>query len=90
MLAGALVVQTFAQPPAGWGIDPLRDQGDAGGIVWAFGELPTVLVLAVVFFSWASSEERRGRAIDRTADRTQDAELAAYNARLRAMAEQGR
>ena len=42
----------------------------AGGIVWAFGELPTVLVLAVVFFSWASSEERRGRAIDRTADRT--------------------
>jgi putative copper resistance protein D len=90
MMAGSLVVDTFAQPPAGWGIDPLRDQGEAGGIVWAFGELPTVLVLAVVFFSWANSEERRGRAIDRTADRTQDAELAAYNARLRAMAEQGR
>ena len=53
---------TFAEPPAGWGIDPLRDQGVAGGIVWAFGELPTVLVLAVVFFSWAGSEERRGRA----------------------------
>jgi putative membrane protein len=87
MMAGALVVETFAQPPPGWGIDVLRDQGEAGGIVWAFGELPTVLVLAVVFFSWAGSEERRGRAIDRTADRTHDAELAAYNARLRAMAE---
>jgi putative membrane protein len=80
--------ETFAQPPAGWGIDVLRDQGEAGGIVWAFGELPTVLVLGVVFFSWANSEERRGRALDRTADRTHDAELAAYNARLRAMAEQ--
>ena len=87
MMAGSLVVQTFAEAPAGWGVDPLTDQGVAGGIVWAFGELPTVLVLAVVFFSWAGSEERRGRAIDRTADRTNDAELAAYNARLRKLAE---
>ncbi|MCU1669387.1 MAG: Cytochrome c oxidase caa3-type, assembly factor CtaG-related protein [Blastococcus sp.] len=86
MMADALVVRTFADPPASWGIDTLRDQGEAGGIVWAFGELPTVLVLAVVFFSWASSEERRGRALDRAADRTDDAELVAYNARLRAMA----
>jgi putative copper resistance protein D len=88
MMAGSLVVETFAEEPAGWGIDPLTDQGVAGGIVWAFGELPTVLVLAVVFFSWASSEERGGRAIDRTADRTNDAELAAYNARLKALADQ--
>jgi putative membrane protein len=88
MMAGTLVVDTFAQPPSGWGIDPLRDQGEAGGIVWAFGELPTVLVLAVVFFSWASSDERRARALDRAADRTGDAELQAYNARLKALAEQ--
>ena len=86
MMAGSLVVDTFAVPPAGWGIDPLRDQGEAGGIVWAFGELPTVLVLAVVFFSWASSDDRRAKALDRAADRTDDAELNAYNARLRAMA----
>jgi putative copper resistance protein D len=87
MMAGSLVVTTFADPPSGWGIDTLQDQGEAGGIVWAFGELPTVLVMAVVFFSWARSEERRGRVLDRAADRTGDAELAAYNARLRAMAE---
>ena len=86
MMAGSLVVETFAQPPSGWGIDPLADQGVAGGIVWAFGELPTVLVLAVVFFSWASSDDRRAKALDRAADRTGDAELEAYNARLRAMA----
>jgi putative membrane protein len=87
MMAGSLVVGTFADPPAAWGIDPIADQGAAGGIAWAFGELPTVLVLAVVFFSWAGSEERRGRTIDRTAARTRDAELEAYNARLRAMAQ---
>ena len=87
MMAESLVVTTFAHPPAGWGIDTMADQNAAGGIVWGFGELPTVLVFAVVFFSWSSSEERRGRALDRAADRTQDAELAAYNARLRALAE---
>ncbi|WP_346622262.1 cytochrome c oxidase assembly protein [Blastococcus montanus] len=86
MMAGGLVVDTFASPPEGWGIDPMVDQGVAGGIVWAFGELPTVLVLAVVFFSWARSDDRRARTLDRAADRTGDAELAAYNARLRAMA----
>jgi putative membrane protein len=87
MMAGSLVVDTFGRPPAGWGIDPLRDQGEAGGIVWAFGELPTVLVLAVVFFSWAGSDDRRAKALDRAADRSGAAELQAYNARLRAMAE---
>jgi putative membrane protein len=89
MMAGSLVVDTFADPPAAWRVDLLQDQGVAGGIVWAFGELPTVLVLLVVFFSWASSDERRGRAIDRAADRTDDAEREAYNARLRELAQRG-
>jgi putative membrane protein len=87
MMAGSLVVDTFADPPPAWHVDPLTDQGIAGGIVWAFGELPTVLVLAVIFFSWASSDDRRARTLDRAADRTGNAELEAYNARLRAMAE---
>jgi putative copper resistance protein D len=88
MMSDSLIVTTFAHPPAGWGVDTVGDQGVAGGIIWAFGELPTVLVLAVVFFAWAKSEERQGRAIDRAADRTGDAERLAYNARLRAMAGQ--
>jgi putative membrane protein len=87
MMSGSLVVDSFAEPPAGWGVDPLSDQGVAGGIVWAFGELPTVLVLAVVFFSWVGSDQRRARALDRAADRNGDAELAAYNARLKALAD---
>jgi len=88
MMSDALIVTSFAHPPASWGVDTIGDQGVAGGIIWAFGELPTALVLAVVFFSWAKSEERQGRAIDRAADRTGDAERLAYNARLRAMAAQ--
>jgi putative membrane protein len=86
MMADTLLVRTFADPPAAWGIDPIADQGIAGGIAWSFGELPTVLVMAVVFASWARSDERRARTADRAADRTADAELEAYNAHLRALA----
>lgn len=53
MMAGSLLVETYADPPTAWGVDPLADQSPAGGIAWAFGELPTVLVLAVVFFARA-------------------------------------
>ncbi|SFF80334.1 putative copper resistance protein D [Blastococcus tunisiensis] len=87
MIASTLLVDSFANPPAAWGIDPLGDQNVAGGIAWSFGELPTVLVLIVVLVSWMGSDERRARALDRAADRDGNAELAAYNARLRALSE---
>ena len=86
MMAGTLLVDTFANPPPGWGIDPLADQNTAGSIAWSFGELPNVFVLAVVLLAWMGSEERRSRRLDRAAERTEDAELEAYNARLRGMA----
>ncbi|NEM06313.1 cytochrome c oxidase assembly protein [Geodermatophilus normandii] len=83
MMSSSLVVRTFADPPAGWGVDPLADQNTAGSIAWSFGEVPTVLVMLVVLASWMGSEDRRGRRMDRAAVRTDDAELEAYNARLR-------
>ncbi len=86
MMSSALVVRTFADPPAGWGVDPLADQNTAGSIAWSFGEVPTVLVMLVVLASWMGSEDRRGRRMDRAAVRTDDAELEAYNARLRELA----
>jgi putative membrane protein len=87
MIASSLLVETFAEPPAGWDVDPVGDQTVAGGIAWSFGELPTVIVLIVVLVSWMGSDDRRAKAMDRAADRSGDAELNAYNARLRALAE---
>ncbi len=88
MIASTLLVDTFRNPPPAWGIDPVGDQTVAGGVAWSFGELPTVIVLIVVLVSWMASDERQARALDRAADRSGDAELHAYNARLRAMADQ--
>jgi putative membrane protein len=95
MMSSSVLLTSYANPPASWGIDPLYDQGAAGGIAWSFGEFPTVLVLAVVFFSWTRSEERANRAADRAHDRAvargqsgEDPALTAYNERLRRLAAQ--
>jgi putative membrane protein len=95
LMSNSVLLSSYAKPPASWGIDPLYDQGAAGGIAWSFGEFPTVLVLAVVFFSWTRSEERANRAADRAYDRAvargesgEDPALTAYNERLRRLAAQ--
>jgi putative copper resistance protein D len=86
MMSSALITTTFAHPPAAWRVDTMGDQYAAGSVAWSFSELPTVLVLVVVLYSWMQSEERRGRRLDRQAERSDDVELEAYNARLRALA----
>jgi putative copper resistance protein D len=73
------------QPP--WLIDPQYDTYVAGGIAWALGELPTLIVLVALSVQWARSDERLQRRLDRAADRDGDADLKAYNARLARLAE---
>ncbi|RRQ75798.1 hypothetical protein CQW39_25515 [Streptomyces griseofuscus] len=82
MMASTPMVNTFLHPPASLGIDPLSDQNSAGGIAWAFSEVPSVLVLIALLFQWYGSEKRHARRKDRQADRDGDKELAEYNAYL--------
>lgn len=72
----------------GWGTDALADQQLGGGIAWSIGEIPTVALAITVAVQWARSDEKESRRRDRHADRTGDAELAEYNARLAAIADQ--
>ncbi|WP_431032145.1 cytochrome c oxidase assembly protein [Streptomyces sp. P6-2-1] len=79
MMASTTMVDTFDNPPASLGLDPLSDQTAAGGIAWAFSEVPSVVVLLVLLVQWYGSEQRQARRKDRAADRDGDAELNAYN-----------
>jgi len=90
MMASEPMVTTFLHPPASLGIDPLDDQTAAGGIAWAFSEIPSVIVLVALLFQWYMSEQRQARRKDRAADRDGDAELAAYNAYLASLDARGR
>ncbi|UOE43326.1 cytochrome c oxidase assembly protein [Agromyces larvae] len=71
----------------GWGTDALVDQQLGGGIAWSIGEIPTVALAITVAFQWSRSDEKESKRRDRHADRTGDAELAEYNARLAALAD---
>ncbi|MEV0559328.1 MULTISPECIES: cytochrome c oxidase assembly protein [unclassified Streptomyces] len=89
MMASEPMVETYKNPPASLGIDALADQTAAGGIAWAFSEIPSVLVLLALLFQWHRSEERQARRADRAADRDGDKELEAYNAYLASLNARG-
>jgi putative copper resistance protein D len=72
-----------------WVPDPLRDQQLGGGLAWASGELPLLLVVIVLLVQWSRQDERSARRADRRADADGDADLAAYNAMLRRLAAGG-
>ena len=65
-----------------WHTDLLGDQRLGGGIAWAAGELPLVIVMMALLVQWARSDDRTARRLDRAAERDDDAELVAYNAML--------
>jgi putative copper resistance protein D len=71
------------QPP--WITDPLHDTYAGGGVAWALGEVPSLILMVAVGVMWARSDTKLAKRQDRAADRDGDAELNAYNEQLRAI-----
>jgi cytochrome c oxidase assembly factor CtaG/putative copper export protein len=69
-----------------WHTDLLGDQRLGGGIAWAAGEVPLVVVMIALLIQWRRSDQRTAKRLDRAADRDDDADLAAYNAMLAELA----
>ncbi|PQM44093.1 hypothetical protein C1Y40_05747 [Mycobacterium talmoniae] len=69
-----------------WHTDLMGDQRLGGGIAWAAGEIPLVIVMVALLVQWRRSDQRTATRLDRAADRDDDAELAAYNAMLAELA----
>ncbi len=65
-----------------WNTDLLSDQRVGGGIAWAAGEVPLVIVLLALFIQWTRQDQRMAKRFDRREDRDNDSELAQYNAML--------
>jgi cytochrome c oxidase assembly factor CtaG len=70
--------------------DLLGDQYLGGGMAWAMGEIPLILVMIAILFQWFRSDSRDAKRFDRSEKRTGDEQLEAYNARLRDLAEHGK
>lgn len=87
MQSGLMVAEWFGSMGRTWGATPLDDQYLGGGVAWSIGEIPTLVLAVVVAIQWSRSDARDQKRRDRHADRTGDAELEAYNARLAELAE---
>jgi putative copper resistance protein D len=90
MMSVDLLVRFYTHPNPSWHISALSDQQLGGGIAWGFTEIPTLVVLGVLFWQWQSTAARHDRAADRKADNDGDAELRAYNERLASFATRDR
>ncbi|MCV7385046.1 cytochrome c oxidase assembly protein [Mycolicibacter longobardus] len=73
-----------------WHTDLAGDQHLGGGITWAAGELPLLMVMIALLLQWQRSDDRLARRLDRAAERDDDAALDAYNAMLAEMARRDR
>ena len=83
LVIGAAFYRSLALP---WVTDPLADQKLGGGLAWASGELPLLVVIIALLVQWSRQDERTARRDDRRADADGDADLLAYNAMLRRLA----
>src|SRR6478736_736561 len=82
-LLGGDFFPTVAIP---WVTDRLADQRYGGGVAWAIGELPSLVLALTVAMQWFRTDSAESVRQDRRADRDGDAELTAYNERLAALA----
>ncbi|MCC3763974.1 bifunctional copper resistance protein CopD/cytochrome c oxidase assembly protein [Glycomyces sp. TRM65418] len=70
MLSTTLIAgDWYTQIAMPWAGDLLADQRAGGGIAWAFGEIPSLIIIGVLIAQWTRSEDREGRRLDRMAER---------------------
>ncbi|MGH1526465.1 cytochrome c oxidase assembly protein [Leifsonia sp. L25] len=58
MMATIPLVSFFAESPAAWNIDAVADQRIAGALAWSYGELPSLIIVLILLFAWASDDTR--------------------------------
>ncbi|MGB3301641.1 cytochrome c oxidase assembly protein [Gordonia sp. (in: high G+C Gram-positive bacteria)] len=85
MTTGIIAEKWYASLMHPWNLDLAADQRVGGGIAWATGEFPLMVVMIALLVQWNRQDDRAARRFDRKADIDHDAELESYNEMLRKM-----
>lgn len=88
MMSTKPMVSFFSTSPASWEVDAMADQAVAGGLAWAYGELPSVLMLLYILVRWHRDEARSWVRAERKIATEGTPELDAYNDYLIQLASQ--
>ncbi|OUZ07347.1 hypothetical protein BHE97_16970 [Aeromicrobium sp. PE09-221] len=88
MSTGTIIAaEYYAYLDMSWSTDLLATQRLGGGIAWAGGEIPLLIVVLTLAAQWALSDAREARRKDRHFDTGRDDEFEAYNRMLDRLAE---
>ncbi|MFM9376441.1 cytochrome c oxidase assembly protein [Gordonia sp. VNK21] len=85
MTSGIIAEQWYRGLDLPWHTDLAHDQTVGGGIAWATGEFPLMVVMLALLVQWQRHDTREAKRFDRREERDEDAELEAYNAMLAEM-----
>ncbi|MBD0861173.1 bifunctional copper resistance protein CopD/cytochrome c oxidase assembly protein [Gordonia sp. zg691] len=72
-----------------WTYNLFDDQRVGGGIAWAAGEIPLVVIMLALLVQWNRTDNRQARRYDRNAVRDHDADLESYNDMLKELNKRG-
>lgn len=75
---------------APWATDLLASQYLGGGVAWAGGELPLLIVVVALGIQWARQDQREATRVDRRIDTGLDDEFEAYNRMLQQLSDRDR
>nr|WP_232524494.1 cytochrome c oxidase assembly protein [Nocardiopsis gilva] len=92
MQSEPLAMDYYGQFEVPWSDGNSDDQYMGGGIAWAVGEIPTLLVTMALMRQWARDEERTERRRERHSKRdgSDDADMDEYNAYLQRLNERAK
>ncbi|MGV9712280.1 cytochrome c oxidase assembly protein [Gordonia sp. NPDC003424] len=84
MMTSAIIAETYYRGlNLPWQYSLFDDQRTGGGIAWAAGEIPLVVIMLALLVQWRRQDEKQARRYDRKAVRDHDADLENYNKMLR-------
>ncbi|MFE3457588.1 cytochrome c oxidase assembly protein [Nocardiopsis aegyptia] len=84
MQSAPIAMDFYNQFEVPWLEGQAEDQYEGGGIAWALGEIPTVLVMLALVVQWSRDDEKEERRRERHSRRggSDDADMDDYNAYL--------
>ncbi|KOX24318.1 copper resistance protein CopD [Nocardiopsis sp. NRRL B-16309] len=84
MQSAPIAMEFYDQFDVPWLEGQAEDQYEGGGIAWALGEIPTVLVMLALVVQWSRDDEKEERRRERHSRRggSDDADMDDYNAYL--------
>lgn len=84
-LSQILAEDFYSQLDLPWAVDLMHDQNVGGGIAWASGSFPLIVVFGTLFIQWLQEDRKEEAEIEQRVENHEDDDFDAYNEMLARM-----